>query len=308
MSQIYITLFKIVVCAVLGFILRKSRVIDERTEKSLTEILLQAVLPFSIIASSQYEFSPELMMGMLGVAIVATLYYCTTLFIMRMIMRKSKVSTDEARVMRTTVIFANTGFLGLPLMDALFGASGLLLGAIFNILYNVFFYTFGVHTLSGKKFKPRELVFNTVSAASILAIILFVIPWRMPSFILETINLVGDMTIPLAMIITGSIISTIDLKKFFTDRKSLMVSFLRLIVLPAVTFVFIYAVKMMIPMMTETASVIVMMTAMPCGIMNVLIAERENTAPKFAARTVIMSFLFMMITLPVFVFLCSKFF
>ena len=75
MSQIYITLFKIVVCAVLGFILRKSRVIDERTEKSLTEILLQAVLPFSIIASSQYEFSPELMMGMLGVAIVATLYY-----------------------------------------------------------------------------------------------------------------------------------------------------------------------------------------------------------------------------------------
>ena len=130
----------------------------------------------------------------------------------------------------------------------------------------------------------------------------------MPAFILDTINLVGDMTIPLAMIIAGSIVSTIDLKRFFTDRKSLMVSFLRLIVLPGIMFIFVYAVKMMIPMMKETASVIVMMTAMPCGIINVLVAERENTAPKFAARTVIMSLVFMIVTLPLFAYLCNRFF
>ena len=308
MIQIYLTLFQIIVCGVLGFVLRKKRVIDERTEKTLTEILLQAVLPFSIIASSQYMFSTELVKGMLGVAVAASLYYCVTLLIMRMIMRRSKVSSDEKRVMMTTIIFANTGFLGLPLMEALFGDSGLLLGAIYNILFNIFFYTFGVHTLSGAKFRVRELVFNPVTAASVAAVILFIIPWRMPVFVLSTINLVGDMTIPLSMIIAGSIFSTVDVRKFLGDKKSFMVSLIRLVVLPLTVFVFVYAAGKFIPMLKETASVIVLMTAMPCGIMNVLIAERENTAPNFAARTVVMSFAFMIFTLPAFAFLCTHFF
>ena len=307
MIQIYLTLFQIVVCGVLGFVLRKQRVIDERTEKTLTEILLQAVLPFSIIASSQYYFSTELVQGMAGVALAATLYYCTTLLIMRMIMRKSKVSTDEKKVMRTTIIFANTGFLGLPLMEALYGDSGLLLGAIYNILFNIFFYTFGVHTLSGAKFRMRELVLNPVTAASVAAVILFILPWRMPVFILSTINLVGDMTIPLSMIIAGSIFSTVDVRKFLGDRKSFMVSLIRLVVLPLIMFVFIYAIEKLVPMLNETASVIVMLTAMPCGIMNVLVAERENTAPNFAARTVVMSFAFMIVTLPAFAYLCTNY-
>jgi len=307
MTQIYLTLFQIIVCGVLGFVLRKKRVIDERTEKTLTELLLQAVLPFSIVASSQYVFSTELVKGMIGVATASALYYCTTLLVLRLVMRKSKVSSDEKKVMQTTIIFANTGFIGLPLMEALFGDSGLLLGAIYNMMYNVFFYTFGIHTLSKAKFRVRELVLNPVSAASVAAVILFVIPWRMPEFMLSTINLVGDMTIPLSMIIAGSIFSTVDVRRFLGDRKSFMVSLLRLIVLPGVMFMFIYAIGKSIPMLKETASVIVMMTAMPCGIMNVLIAERENTAPNFAARTVVMSFAFMILTIPVFAYLCTRF-
>jgi len=307
MIQIYLTLFQIIVCSVLGFVLRKQRVIDERTEKTLTEILLQAVLPFSIISSSQYVFSTELMKGMIGVALGATLYYSITLLLVRIIVRKTKIAPDEQRVMITTIIFANTGFLGLPLMEALFGDAGLLLGAIYNILYNVFFYTFGVHTLSGSKFRLRELLFNPVSAASVFAIVLFILPWRMPAFMLDTINLIGDMTIPLSMIIAGSIFTTVDIRKFFEDKKSIVVSVIRLIVLPLLTFGFIFVIGKFIPIFKELASVIVMMTAMPCGIMNVLFAERENTAPKFAARTVAVSFALMIVTIPVFAFLCTRY-
>ncbi len=307
MIQLYYALFQIIVCGVLGFVLRKSRVIDERTEKSLTEILLQAVLPFSIIASSQFTYSMELVEGMADVALSSAIYYSLSLLIISLILRKTKINPDEKRVMRTAMIFANTGFMGLPLMEALFGQSALLLGSIYNIMYNVFFYTIGVHILSGEKFKPKQLFMNPVTAASILAIVLFVIPWRMPEFVIGTINLVGDMTIPLSMIIAGSIMTTIDVKKIFVDRNSFIVSFVRLILLPAIMFGLVILASKYIPLSKETASVIVMMTAMPCGIMNVLYAEKENTAPKFAARTVVMSFALMLLTVPIFAFLCSKF-
>ena len=308
MNQIYIVLFQILVCSGIGFILRKRRVIDERTERTLTEILLQAVLPFSIIASSQYRFSVELVRGMLAVALFATLYYCLTLIIMRMFMHsKPAFRSDDARVMWTTIIFANTGFLGLPLMESMFGDGGQLLGAIYNIMFNMFFYTFGVHTLSRSKFKPRELILNPVTAASVLAIILFVVPWRMPLFVSNTINLVGNMTIPLSMIIVGSIFSTINIRKFF-DFKSFVVSLFRLLILPGIAFATMLAIGSLVPIAKVTASVIVLMTAMPCGIINVLVAERENTSPKLASGAVLMSFVCMLITLPIYVYLCYRFF
>lgn len=308
MNQIYIVLFQVMVCGAIGFILRKQRVIDERTERTLTEILLQAVLPFSIIASSQYTFSLELVRGMIAVAVFATLYYCILLTIMRLFMRsKPAFRSDDARVMWTTIIFANTGFLGLPLMSSMFGDGGLLLGAIYNIMFNMFFYTFGVHTLSKSKFKPRELILNPVTSASILAIILFIIPWRMPLFVSNTINLVGDMTIPLSMIIVGSILSTIDLRRFF-NFKSFAVSLFRLLILPGIAFVALLLLGSLVTISKETASVIVLMTAMPCGIINVLVAERENRSPKLASGAVIMSFACMLVTLPIFVYLCFRFF
>ena len=308
MNKIYIALFQVFVCIALGYALRKNRVINERSEKTLTEILLQAVLPFSIIASSQYRFSEEMMHSMLAVVLAASLYYCVTLLGMRIIRRITKDHSDEARVMRIACIFANTGFLGLPLMESLFGDSGLLLAAIYNILFNIFFYTFGVHTLSGKKFKISELFLNPVTSSSVLAVILFMIPWRMPAFIIDTINVVGNMTIPLSMMIVGSIFTTVDLKKFFIDGKALVVSIIRLFVLPGIMFVGVYVVSRFITISMQTASVIVLMTAMPCSIINVILAERENRSPKFAARTVIMSFVIMMLSLPVFVYLCYKFF
>ena len=308
MKDIYTALFQLVICMALGFILRKNRVINERSEKTLTEILLQAVLPFSIIASSQYRYSEELFNGLIAVAIASTLYYCVTLLIMRIIMRKTRVSNDEARVMISTIVFANTGFLGLPIMDSLFGESGLLLAAVYNILFNIFFYTFGIHILSGKRFKVSELFLNPVTASSVLAVILFIIPWRVPTFITDTVNLVGNMMIPLSMMVMGSILTTVDLKKFFVDGKAFIVSLLRLVVIPAVMFLLVFSIGKIIPISRQTASVIILMTAMPCGVINVLVAEKENRAPKFAARTIIMSFVFMMITLPVFVYLCHRFF
>jgi len=308
MKDIYTALFQLVVCMALGFVLRKNRVINERSEKTLTEILLQAVLPFSIIASSQYRYSEELFMGMIAVGVASTLYYCVTLLIMRILIRKTKVSNDEARIMIATIVFANTGFLGLPLMDSLFGESGLLLAAIYNIMFNIFFYTFGIHIISGKRFKVSELFLNPVTASSVVAVILFVIPWRVPHFIIDTVNIVGNMMIPLSMMIMGSMLTTVDFKKFFVDGKAYIVSLIRLVVIPAVMFLLVYSIGRILPISKQTASVIVLLTAMPCGVINVIIAEKENRAPKFAARTIIMSFVFMMITLPVFVYLCYRFF
>lgn len=305
MTQVFIVFFKMVVTILLGLFLRKKRVIDERTQGTLSDILLKAVLPFTIIASSQHEYSMDTVKSIIAVAGAAILYYLCTLIVLRIIVYKTKIEESEKVVFVNTAVFANTGFVGFPLMLSLFGNKGLLLGSIYNLMYNLFFYTYGATLYSKRKGEIKQILFNTVSLASIGAIVLFVIPWRMPAFILDTINIVGDMTVPLSMIILGSTLATIDVKKLFTDYKSYIITALRLIVFPLLMMLAVIIVRKFVWVAPETAITLVLMTALPCGTMNVIYAEKHNCAPKFAARTVVMSLFFMAITLPIMLFLSS---
>lgn len=225
-------------------------------------------------------------------------YYALTLIVMRLSLKKAKMTEDERRIMVTCTAFANTGFVGFPLMEALFGNYGLLLAAVYNLCYNLFFYTYAVYLFSRKpKFRLLEIFKNPVSVASILAIVLFVIPWRMPPFLSETFKLIGDMTVPMSMMVMGSMLAGVKIKKLVTDKKAYIVSALRLIVLPAVVMGVIIAFSLFLPMESDTKSVIVLMCALPCGSMNVIYSENHDVAPHFCARTVSLSMIFMLVTL-----------
>lgn len=303
MSQLYLIFFEMAIVLLLGFVLTKSRVIDDRGRKTLNDLLLKAVLPFTILSSSQYEYSVDMMRSIGAVALGSGLYYLISLIVLRIAVWKTNIADSEKRVFITTSVFANTGFVGMPIMYSLFGNPGLLLAAIYNLVYNVFFYTYGVHLLSGRKPSFREYV-NPVSISSVLAVILFIIPWRAPESVVNAIDLVGNMTFPLSMIIMGSTLATIDYKKLFTDVKSYAVSFLRLILFPIIMTLAMIVVKRFVQVLDATVITLIIMTALPSGTMSVIYSERYDCAPKFCARTVTLTLVFMVVTLPLMIALC----
>lgn len=296
------------VTIVLGVAIRKKRLLDERTHSTFTEILLNAILPFAILSSSQYEYSYETLKGIIAVAGAAFLYYLCTLIALRLITSKSRLEDSEKRVFVTLAVFANTGFVGIPLMQGLLGARGLLLAATYNLVYNIFFYTYGIHLISKKRHTPIQIIFNPVSVASVASLILFVIPWRMPQFLTHTLHTIGDMNIPLSMILLGSTLATVDVKKLFADLKSYVVAILRLAVFPLIMLLAVLIVRKFVAISPETMITLVLMTALPSGTMNVIYSEKHNCAPKFTARTVVLTLILMVISLPLLMALSIKLF
>jgi len=307
LTELYILFFQMALMIILGIILRKKRIIDDRTQGTLSEILLKAVLPFTIISSSQYEYSTEMVKSIIAVACCASAYYIVTLLILRQTTMRLPFDESEKRVFVTTSVFANTGFVGFPLMYGLFGASGLLLASIYNLMYNLFFYTYGVHLISRKNGNFKDIFMNPVSIASVAAVVLFIIPWRMPAFVKETTDLIGNMTVPLSMIILGSTFATVDLRKLFMDKKSYIVMALRLIVFPLAMLGALMIASRFVEVNPRTMITLTIMTALPSGTMNVIYSERYNCASKFCARTVVMTLVFMVVTLPLLISLCLRF-
>ena len=298
MVQVYYVFFQIFVCFILGFVLNKTRVLDMRGEKVMTEILLKAVLPFMIISSSQTKFSFEELKGMGAMFAFGAAYYSLALVLSKLAYKQTKSTDDEQRVMRTCTVFANTGFVGFPLMRALYGDRGLLLAAVFNLVYNAFFYTYGAHIISKKPhFKISELFSSTVSSASIAAIVLFILPWRIPGFVNNAISMIGDMSVPMSMMIMGSQLAAVDPRRIFLDWKPYVVSFVRLMLIPAVALLAVWGMGHAVSIKPDTMKVMVLMCALPCGSMNVLYAEQYNTAPDLSTRIVTMSTVLMLVTL-----------
>lgn len=213
--------------------------------------------------------------------------------ILTLVNRNSKQSDSDKRIMTTCLIFSNTSFIGIPLMQELYGDAGLLLAAVFNLVFNIFFYTFGVTIISGRKFRPVYLITDIVSPASILAVILFIIPWRFNSYITSTLNFVGDIAFPLALIVLGSNIADMNLKRILTDSKTYMTVTLKLLALPSIAFLIVMGISGFVDMRPVTKAAIVLMTALPSTSLCMVYADKYNMSPSLCARIVTYSTLLM---------------
>lgn len=304
MNALLEVVIKIAVMVSLGFILRKLNIISENLQKGLTQLLLTAILPFSIIASSGYERTESLTRGLLIAAAAALIYYAVAITLMSLLSSRLPFGEKKRRIFITMTVFQNTGFVGFPLMQALFGAEGLLLAVVFNMAYNLFMFSYGVQLLSGEPANLKKFFFNAVSISSVIAILIFISPFRIPELIAAPIAEIGSMTVPISMMIIGAGLAPIPLRTILSDWGAYLVSFIRLLALPGTMFI----VMLFLPIDPVTKSVIVLMTALPCGSMNVIFSEKYDCEPEFAAKTVVQSMLLMTITLPLLIFLCSKVF
>lgn len=308
MNALYVVFIKIVVAVLLGFILRKCKVINEEMQKGLSDMLVKAFLPFSILASANYEKSPDLGRAMLAVLVGGLIFYAAALISMRLLSKKLSISDKEKRIFVTMTTFANTGFVGFPIMTALYGSEGLLLAVVYNMVYNLYMYTYGLHLISGKKGDLRGLLFQPVNIASLLAIVFFISPITFPNYVTESVDLIAAVTVPLSMIIIGSNLAAMPFVTVLSDVKSYLVSLMRLLVLPGVCLGVVYVLYRTFSMTLTTASVIVLMGALPCGSLNVIFSEKYDCAPEYAARATVQSMMLCAVTIPLMVFLCSKLF
>jgi hypothetical protein len=304
MDAILDVVVKIAIMVSLGFLLRKLNIITEELQKGLTNLLLTAILPFSIIASSGYIRTGALTRGLLIVGAAAVIYYAVAIILMKILSDRLPFGEKKKRIFITMTVFQNTGFVGFPLMQALYGSEGLLLAVVFNMAYNLFMFSYGVQLLSGEKADIKKFFLNPISIASVVAILIFISPFRLPNIIASPVADVGAMTIPISMMIIGASLAPIPLRSILSDWRAYLVSFIRLLALPGLMFL----AMLFLPVDPVTKSVIVLMAALPCGSMNVMFSEKYDCEPEFAAKTVVQSMLLMTITLPLMIFLCSRVF
>jgi predicted permease len=259
-------------------------------------------LPLNLLASAGQPFSKELSYGLLLVSIAAVLYYVCAIIISNLLSKGLKASEAEKRVFVAMSTFQNAGFIGIPLSSMLFGDDGVLYAVICNMVFQLFFFTYGQYKVSGeKRLSLRSLTHNPLVLVSLLSVGLYLSPFRFPDFMQGAIKSIGDMMVPLSMILIGCSLMGIRPTELLKDKHAYFISALRLVIFPLATLV----IAKLIGLTGAVGVLCVVLAGLPSGAMNVVFAQQYNCAPDFAARVSIQGVIFMAVTLPILIFVAT---
>ena len=295
LTNTVITLFLIVL---VSYIASKLKLIDQTFTKSFSSFIIFVAQPFMIMnALSEVEYSKEnLIRGFtvtgIGFAVMAV-SAATALLAVR-----AFDSLDEKKIGQFGLIFANAGFMGIPVLKAAFGDIGAFYGAFFQITFHLTLWTYGMFILSRKrkdiKFKPLNVILNFGTIPVILGIILYIIPLNLPAPVMMTMNMLSSVCAPGSMVIVGSILATIPLQSLFTDLKVYYISAIKLVLLPAAVCI----IGVIAGLSEEFVYLFTLLAALPTATNCAMYAQKYEIAPQLGAKLASFTTVFSMATVP----------
>ena len=215
-----------------GFVAAKAKIMTAEGARCCTDIALVIVTPCVIIKSLIREYSRELMKS-LAFAFAVTLLVQVLMILLSYLILHSKDKARE-RVLRFGTIFANCGFMSLPLQQVILGADGTLYGSAYIIMFNLVIWSYGVFLISGDKryIKPKNLFINPGIIGLTIGLVIFVFSIPIPKILYSTIDYISAIYTPLPMLIIGYHLAQNSLVTALKDAKCLFAVLLRMIVYP----------------------------------------------------------------------------
>lgn len=207
---------------VIGFVAKKRDIINNETTKKLSELLLRITLPAMIIFSYNQEFSKDLLTKG-GIMLI----YSVSIHILGILLGNIlywKYPDDIKNVLKYVTIYSNCGYMGLPVLEALYGQTGIFYASIYVTIFNIFTWTNGVMIFTGEKDikTMKKALVNPGIIAVFIGLFIFIFSIKLPYPVLKTLEMFGTMTTPLSMLIIGALIANMDFKSFFQGLHFIM--------------------------------------------------------------------------------------
>lgn len=281
-----------------GYGARKTGLLDSQLTKGLSGLLLKVTLPALIIDSMQKPFSASLLRES-GVILLISLavYACSVAFAL-LFPRLLSGTPDERGVFSFVLIFSNVGFMGYPVVYAVFGEAGVFYAAIYNLPFNLLLFTLGITIISKKKEGTPavdwKLFVNPAIAAVFLGFFLFLFSAVLPGPLALAVDQLGQFTPPLSMLLVGSLLSTIPVKSVFADWRVYLVSLLRLLLIPSVVWLTLSSLRL--PEMLVGIPTVI--TAMPAAANTAILAEQFEGNAVLASQIIFLSTLLAILSIP----------
>ena len=300
----------------LGFLLFKVKIIPENGSKVLAKILTYAICPALSFTSMAKNFTVDnllqhftnLILGSIAVGVALIITLCLIGFFV-----KDKASYERG-IYKYALTIGNMGYVGDPVVLALFGLEGLAFYKIATLPFSILIYTWGINVLVPHGEQKQSFIKSFLNVPTIGMFIgmfagltgfgnlIFDTPGL--KFLADSLTGLGNCMGPIAMLLAGVTVARFDVKKMLTNKKVYYASILRLIFIPSVIIAVMFGIICLanalfgINLDNSFLFLVFFAIATPLGMNTIVFPEAYGGDPSTGAGMTIVSHTMCVITIP----------
>lgn len=288
----------LMIIMLLGYWVARFKLLDEDAEMNFATLINYVTVPALILSSASGTGMTGAKLDSLWILLLSTGFYAFFYILAFGMPKLFRATPDEKGVFQFVTVFANNGFMGLPVVQAIFGTGGLFYAAIINIPNNILVYSLGIYLVSkGKQahnIDLRKLFYNPAILSAVLALVIFLLDIPLPRMVMKTATSLGNVTSPLAMFIIGMSMVRIDIHQAIVDLRLYLFAILRMLLIPALMWLGLRTVISN----QVVLGVLIIIAGMPGPAMAVTLSTLYGGNTGLATRYVFVSTLISVITIP----------
>ena len=272
----------------------KVGLIDRDSKEKLVDIILRITLPCMIFNSFNNPLTPEVMKQTALILVVAVSISILSFLLGKVIY--NKYPQKKKSILQYCTLVNNSGFLGMPMVSAVYGSEGLFAASIFIIPNRIFMWTAGLAMFTTADFrtKCKNILLNPCIVTVFLGIARRITGFPVPEFLDTAIANTDAVTTPLSMMVIGTMLIGVPWKKLL-EPSIFRLAFVSLI---ALTLVALYILNL-IDAQPLLAGVSLILTGMPAGSTSALLAAKYGADEDYASRCIVTTTIMSLATIPV---------
>lgn len=285
-TSLLITVATLALLLLVGWIGGKLGYIDATATKKLSTLVVKIGQPFLIInALISQEYTAENLR--IGVAVMILGLAIHGFMALVAYLLAHRIGEENARkISEFSMVFGNCGFIGFPIVEALYGQTGLFYGAFFLISFHLFVWTRGILILARNrkdiKVTAGSILFNFGTVPCLIGFLLFVIRLPLPAPLLQLSSYLAAICTPLSILVSGANIARRSLKAMFTNKRVYGTNLTKLVIQPILVATVLWLLGLPEYMIVFGA----VMSAMPCAAIVTMFGEMYDITPGYGAELV----------------------
>lgn len=289
-SEMLVLLFAIV----LGYAANRLGILDAEMNRKVSRLLMTFTMPCTILAAVVTGDALPGLAEVLSILEAAVVFYAMEAVFMLAVPRLLGGPAAQKGVWRYTLAFPNVGFIGYPVAVALFGPDALFYAVVLALPFNLLSFALGPLLLVGaKRFRARQMLSPCVIAA-LAALFLALSGLRPPALVGECLDFVGGITVPLSLLMVGSLLAGLPVGQVFASPRLWVLSALRLLVMPAA----LWLVLGRMDFSYMVAGVAISQMAMPAAVNGSMLCMEYGGDTQCMAQITFLSTLASIVTIP----------
>lgn len=271
-----------------GFVLYKRKMISGSASKDLSALVVNICSPGLVIVSMFQDLSQIPRENVVFVGIIGIVFYLFLILFGYFLVWILKVPGYLKNAYVLMTVFGNTGFIGIPVALAIIGPESMVYVIVFNFLFNLTIFTFGILLLKKDTREKKQSWKDYLSPGLIACIAAFGIYWfriQLPDEIETLAGYYGNACTLLSMIVIGISLAGMRVKDMLKNRRLLIFVFVRFIAFPMLLALVLR------PVLTDRLmrAVVILMAALPVGNFPAMLCEQYGRDPKPIAEGIVVT-------------------